>query len=99
MRRQAFSAFLFQIIGKEHVVLAAIKHPVFSATQPDEDRPFSSAAQPAAMLQSFMDAWKQDKPAHAYKKKVLTSRPRTKQQQHLKYASHETRRNVVQGGR
>ena len=54
MRRHAFSAFLFQVIGNKHVLLAAIQHPVFSAAQPD-----CSFQWPAAMLQSFMDAWEQ----------------------------------------
>jgi len=60
MRRQAFGAFLFQVIGNEHVLLAAIKYPVFSAAQPDADRSFSSAEQRAAVLQAFMDAWEEE---------------------------------------
>ena len=59
MRKRAFSAFLFQVIGNKHVLLAAIEHPIFSAAQPDAisaarpdaDRFVGSAEQPAAMLQ------------------------------------------------
>ena len=99
MRRRAFSAFLFQVIGNKHVLLAAIKHPVFSAAQPDADRSFSSAEQPAAMLQTFMDAWEEEKTTDAYKKRVLISQRRTKQQGDLKNAAHEARRNLVLGGK
>ena len=99
MRRRAFSAFLFQVIGNKHVLLAAVKRPVFSAAQPDADRSFSSAEQPAAMLQTFMDAWEEEKTTDAYKKRVLISQRRTKQQGYLKNAAHEARRNLVRGGK
>ena len=45
VRRAAFNAYLFQIIGNKHLLLAAIQHPVFSAEQP------------GAMLKRFTDAW------------------------------------------
>ena len=82
MRRQAFSAFLFQVIGNNHVLLAAIKHPVFSAAQPD-----CSFQWPAAMLQHFMDAWEEEKTTGAYKKRVMIFQRRTKQQEYLKKRS------------
>ena len=97
MRRQAFSAFLFQVIGNKHVLLTAIQYSVFSAAQPDADRPFSSAEQPAPMLQSFMDAWEEEKTTDDYKKRVDISRSHTKQQGYLKIDAHEARRNLVIG--
>ena len=45
LRRSAFSAYLFQIIGNKHVLLSAIKHPI------------CSAAQPAQAIRRFMDTW------------------------------------------
>ena len=45
LRRSAFSAYLFQIIGNKHVLLSAIKHPI------------CSAAQPAEAIRRFMDTW------------------------------------------
>ena len=95
MRRQAFSAFLFQVIGNKHVLLAAIQHPVFSAAQPEAV--FSSAEQPAAILQGFMNAWEEEKMTKEYKKRVEISERRTEERTRLKKAAHEARRDLVQG--
>ena len=95
MRKSAFSAFLFQVIGNKHVLLAAIQHPVFSAAQPEAV--LSSAEQPAAMLQSFMNAWEQEKTTEEYKKRVEISERRTEERTRLKNAAHEARRDLVQG--
>ena len=95
MRKSAFSAFLFQVIGNKHVLLAAIQHPVFSAAQPEAV--FGSDEQPAAMLQRFMDAWEQEKTTEDYKKRVEMSARRTEERTRLKNAAHEARRDLVQG--
>ena len=97
IRRQAFSAFLFQVIGNKHVLLAAIQHPVFSAAQPEAV--FSSAEQPVAMLQRFMNAWEHEKTTEEYKKRVAISERRTEERTRLKDAAHEARRDLVQGRR
>ena len=34
MRRSAFSAYLFQVLGNRHILLACIQHPICSAVQP-----------------------------------------------------------------
>ena len=34
LRRSAFSAYLFQIIGNKHAMLASIQHPICNAAQP-----------------------------------------------------------------
>ena len=47
LRRSAFSAYLFQIIGNKHVLLSGIQ------------RPICSAAQPADAIRRFMDACEQ----------------------------------------
>jgi len=44
-RRSAFSAYLFQVIGNKHVLLACIQHPICSAAQ--AAAVIGSAAQPA----------------------------------------------------
>ena len=54
LRRSAFSAFVFQIIGNKHVVLAAIQYPI------------SSAAQPEYAVKRFMSAWQQEKLSEDY---------------------------------
>jgi len=51
------------------------------------------------MLQTFMDAWEEEKTTDAYKKRVLISQRRTQQQGDLKNAAHEARRNLVLGGK
>ena len=97
IRRQAFSAFLFQVIGNKHVLLAAIKYPIFSAAQPDADRSVSSAEQAAAMLQGFMKAWEREKTTEEYRMRVEISQRRTEERTRLKNAAHEARRDLVQG--
>ena len=95
LRRSALSAFLFQVIGNRHVLLAAIKHPIFSAAPPDADRSSSSAEQPDAVLQAFMKALEKEKQTDAYKERVQVSQKRTEGQGDMKNAAHEARRNVA----
>ena len=97
IRRQAFSAFLFQVIGNKHVLLAAIQYPVFCIAEPEAV--LSSAEQPATMLQSFMDAWEHEKTTDEYKKRVEISKQRTEEQTRAKTAAHEARRDLLQGRR
>ena len=61
LRRSAFSAFVFQIIGNKQVVLASIQHSI------------SSAAQPADAIQLFMGAWEDEKSWDEYKKRMQIS--------------------------
>ena len=49
LRRSAFSAYLFQIIGNKHVLLWCIQHPICSGTQPAEE------------IRRFMTAWEREK--------------------------------------
>ena len=59
LRRSAFSAYLFQIIGNKHVVLSCIQHPI------------CSAAQPADAIRRFMNAWEQEKSSPDHKRGSL----------------------------
>ena len=85
IRRGAFSAFLFQIIGNKHVLLAAIQHPI------------CSAAQPADAIQRFMHAWEKEKSSEDYKKRVQISERLTKKRRALKQAAHTARQELVRG--
>ena len=92
MRKSAFAAYLFQVIGNKHVLMAAIQHPVFCTAEPEAV--LSSAEQPAAVLQSFMNAWEQEKTTEEYKKRVEISERRTEERTRLKNAAHEARRDL-----
>jgi hypothetical protein len=83
IRRQAFSAFLFQVIGNKHVLLASIQHPICSAEQP------------AAAIQRFMTAWEQEKTSDDYKKRVQISEALTEKRRALKKAAHKARQDLV----
>ena len=85
LRRSAFSAFVFQIIGNKHVVLASIQHPI------------CSAAQPADAIQRFMRAWEEEKSSEDYKKRVQISEQLTKERMALKNAAHASRQAFVRG--
>ena len=87
LRRRAFSAFLFQIIGNKHLVLASIQHPIFSA------------AQPAEAMQSFFRAWEKEKASDGYKKRLEMSKQSTKERKVLKSNAHAARQALVQGKR
>ena len=85
LRRSAFSAFVFQIIGNKHVVLAAIQYPI------------SSAAQPEYAVKRFMSAWQQEKLSEDYKKRKQISEELTKERRALKNAAHAARQALVRG--
>ena len=86
-RRSAFSAFVFQIIGNKHMVLASIQHPI------------CSAAQPADAMQRFMRAWEEEKSSDDYKKRMQISERLTKERRALKNAAHAARQALVRGGK
>ena len=46
------------------------------------------------MLQSFMNAWEQEKTTEEYKKRVEISERRTEERTRLKNAAHEARRDL-----
>ncbi|CAK0895404.1 unnamed protein product [Prorocentrum cordatum] len=85
LRRSAFSAALFQIIGNKHVVLASIQHPI------------CSAAQPADAIRRFMRAWDEEKSSEDYKKRTQISERLTKERRALKNAAHAARQALVRG--
>ena len=85
LRRSAFSAFVFQIIGNKHVVLAAIQYPI------------SSAAQPEYAVKRFMSAWQQEKLSEDYKKRKQISEELTNERRALKNAAHAARQALVRG--
>ena len=76
IRRRAFSAFLFHIIGNKHIVLASIQHPI------------CSVAQPADAVQRFMRAWEEEKSSDDYKKRMQISERLTEERRALKNAAH-----------
>ena len=80
-----FSAFVFQIIGNKHVVLASIQHPI------------CSSAPPADAIQRFMRAWEEEKSSDDYKKRVQISEQLTKERRALKNAAHAARQALVRG--
>ena len=51
LQRQAFSAYLFQVMGNKHVLLDCIQHAI------------CSVAQPAEAMRQFIDRWTQEKPS------------------------------------
>ena len=85
LRRNAFSAFVFQIIGNKHMMLAYIQHPI------------CSAAQPADAIQRFMRAWEEEKSSDDYKKRMQISERLTKERRALKNAAHAARQALVRG--
>ena len=84
-RRRSFSAYLFQILGNKHVLLASIKYPL------------CSAAQPAKIIEEFMTAWEKEKATDDYKKRVRMSEKATEERKQLKKEAHAARRNLVRG--
>ena len=85
LQRSVFSAFVFQIIGNKHVVLAAIQYSI------------SSAAQPAYAIQRFMSAWEKEKLSEEYKKRMQISERLTKERRDLRNAAHAARQALVRG--
>ena len=81
--RSAFSAFLFQIIGNKHVLLASIQHPIFSA------------AQPKVAIEQFMTACEQEKSSHEYQRRKQISERHTEERRALKNAAHKARQDLV----
>ena len=84
-RRQSFSAYLFQILGNKHVLLASIKYPL------------CSAAQPAQIIEDFMSSWNQEKATDDYKKRRRISEQATEERKQLKKEAHAARQNLVRG--
>ena len=72
LRRAAFSAYLFQIIGNKHVLLSCIQHPI------------CSAAQPADATRRFIDAWEQEKSSPDHQKRMQISERLTEERRSLK---------------
>ena len=85
IRRSAFSAFLFHIIGNKHIVLASIQYPI------------CSAAQPADAVQRFVRAWQEEKSSDDYKKRMQISERLTEERRALKNAAHAARQALVRG--
>jgi hypothetical protein len=81
--RRSFSAFLFQIIGNKHVLLASIQHPI------------CSAAQPEVAIQQFMTACEQEKSSHEYQQRKQISERLTEERRALKKAAHKARQDLV----
>ena len=90
LRRSAFSAFVFQIIGNKHVVLASIQHRICSVAW-EEKNPSDDA------IQRFMRAWEEEKSSDDYKKRVQISERQTKERRALKNAAHAARQALVRG--
>jgi hypothetical protein len=81
--RRSFSAFLFQIIGNKHVLLAAIQHPIFSAAQPE------------VTISQFITACEQEKSSEEYQRRKLISERLTADRRALKDAAHKARQDLV----
>ena len=58
LRRSAFSAYLFQIIGNKHVLLWSIQHPICSGAQPAEE------------IRRSMTAWEREKAPPDHEKAI-----------------------------
>ena len=89
LRRRAFSAYQFQIIGNKHVLMAAIQHPICSAAQPATSNAISR----------FMDKWEEEKQSADYKKRVEISEKLTEERRALKKAAHAARQELVRASR
>ena len=81
--RGSFSAFLFQIIGNKHVLLAAIQHPIFSAAQPE------------IAIEQFMTACDEEKSSKEYQQRKEVSERLTEEGRALKDAAHKARQDLV----
>ena len=78
--RQSFSAFLFQILGNKHVLLASIQHPLFRVP---------------ASIRQFMTAWETEKSSEDYKKQKQISECLTEERRALKKTAHQARQDLV----
>ena len=83
VRRGAFSAFLFQFLGNKHRLLAAIQYPL------------CSAAQPASVVQQFMQAWEREKASDDLKKRGEISKRGTEDRTDMKRKAHAARQAIV----
>ena len=77
-RRSAFSAYLFQILGNKHIVLAMIRSPCTCAAQ----------------LRHFITEWRQYKETDEYNKTVADSCRKTAEQTARKERAHILRRQL-----
>ena len=94
MRRSAFSAFLFQVFGNRHILLACIQHPICSAVQPAT--PTHRAAQPvSSCIASFMQAWEREKRSPDYQRRREISERLTDKRRGLKKAAHAARQELT----
>ena len=87
LRRSAFSAYQFQIIGNKHMVHAMIRTGL------------GSADQPATQLPQFITSWNAYKESDEYRKALQDSVKKTDEQCQLKAAAHTARRRLQQGSR
>ena len=83
--RSALSAYLFEIIGNKHLVLACIPYPI------------CSDAHPVETMQRFMDAWEKEKLSPEYQKRKEMSERSTEQQKANKLAAHAARQRENRG--
>ena len=94
MRRSAFSAYLFQVLGNRHILLACIQHPICSAVQPVS--PTHRAAQTVpSSIAGFMKAWEKEKGSAEYQKRREISEKKTAERLKLKKAAHAARQNLA----
>ena len=93
-RRSAFSAYLFQVLGNRHILLACIQHPICSAVQPGS--PTHRAAQPvSSSIAGFMKAWEKEKTSREYQKRREISEKLTAERLKLKKAAHAARQELT----
>ena len=90
LRRSAFSAFVFQITGNTHVVLASIQHRICSVAW-EEKNPSDDA------IQRFMRAWEEEKSSDDHKKRMKISESLTEERRALKNAARTARQALVRG--
>ena len=77
-RRSAFSAYLFQIFGNKHMVLAMIRCPCTCAAQ----------------LRHFIADWRKYQDTDEYRKTVRDSCPKTEERAARKEDAHKLRRQL-----
>ena len=93
-RRSAFSAYLCQVLGKRHILLACIKHPICSAAQPVS--PSQRAAQPvSSSIAGFMKAWEKEKTSRNYQKRREISEKRTAERNAVLHSPYHPRRDAL----
>ena len=85
LRRKAFSAYLFQIIGNKHIVLASIRHGI------------CSAGQPARAILGVVQALEKEMSSDEYKRRVEISQKSTNERRALKNAATAARQAFAKG--